>query len=144
MPQIYDMGPPALLPLRRKACWGIFPTASARFEPGYLGTKDQHATPRPPTPLRMGIVMPETCWAYHKCNKTLSSIYLVLLLHFLQRCTDRYISNFTIKIMNNYKLNWLILYTVYNKGAKIPDARSSHHLIFFKVTLNICASSVWL
>jgi len=24
MPQIYDMGPTALLPLRRKACWGIF------------------------------------------------------------------------------------------------------------------------
>jgi len=24
MPQIYDMGPPALLPLRRKACWGFF------------------------------------------------------------------------------------------------------------------------
>jgi hypothetical protein len=34
MPQIYDMVPPALLPLRRKACWGFFalknPTASAR------------------------------------------------------------------------------------------------------------------
>ena len=33
MPQIYDMGPTALLPLRRKACWGFFrpknPTASA-------------------------------------------------------------------------------------------------------------------
>jgi len=24
MPQIYDMGPTALLPLRRKACWGFF------------------------------------------------------------------------------------------------------------------------
>ena len=24
MPQIYDMGPTALLPLRRKACWGCF------------------------------------------------------------------------------------------------------------------------
>jgi hypothetical protein len=24
MPQIYDMGPPALLPLQRKACWGFF------------------------------------------------------------------------------------------------------------------------
>jgi len=23
MPQIYDMGPTALLPLRRKACWGF-------------------------------------------------------------------------------------------------------------------------
>jgi len=24
MPQIYDMGPTALLTLRRKACWGFF------------------------------------------------------------------------------------------------------------------------
>jgi len=24
MPQIYDMEPTALLPLRRKACWGFF------------------------------------------------------------------------------------------------------------------------
>ena len=52
MPQIYDMGPTALLPLRRKACWGFFrpknPTASGGFEPANLGTKGQHATPRPP------------------------------------------------------------------------------------------------
>jgi len=24
VPQIYDMGPTALLPLRRKACWGFY------------------------------------------------------------------------------------------------------------------------
>ena len=45
MPQIYDMGPTALLPLRRKAYWGFFrpknPTASAGFEPANLGTKGQ-------------------------------------------------------------------------------------------------------
>jgi len=43
MPQIYDMGPTVLLPLRRKACSGFFhpknPTASAGFEPANLGTK---------------------------------------------------------------------------------------------------------
>jgi hypothetical protein len=37
MLQIYDIGPTALLPLRRKARWGFFrhknPTASAGFEP---------------------------------------------------------------------------------------------------------------
>ena len=42
------MGPTALLPLRRKACWGLFrpknPTALAEFEPTNLGTKVQHAT----------------------------------------------------------------------------------------------------
>ena len=31
------------------------PTASSEFEPANLGTKGQHATPRPPKPL------PETC-----------------------------------------------------------------------------------
>ena len=49
------MGPTALLPLRRKACWGFFrpknPTASAGFEPANLGTKGQHATSRPPKPM---------------------------------------------------------------------------------------------
>ena len=35
MPQIYDMGPTALLPFRRKACWGIFrPEKSWRFRSG--------------------------------------------------------------------------------------------------------------
>jgi hypothetical protein len=47
MPQIYDMGQTALLPLRRKECWGFFrpkiPTASAGFEPANLGTRGQHA-----------------------------------------------------------------------------------------------------
>ena len=47
MPKIYNMGPTALLPLRRKACWGFFrpknPKASAGIEPANLGTKGQHA-----------------------------------------------------------------------------------------------------
>ena len=29
--------------------------ASARFEPTNLGTKGQHATPRPPKPLNVGL-----------------------------------------------------------------------------------------
>jgi len=52
MPQSCDMGPTALLHLRRKACWGFFcpknPTDSAGCEPANLGTKGQHATSRPP------------------------------------------------------------------------------------------------
>jgi hypothetical protein len=46
----YDMGPTALRPLRRKACWGI----SRPKNPDGLGrvrTKGQHATSRPPKPL---------------------------------------------------------------------------------------------
>ena len=51
------MGQTALLPFRRKACWGFFfalrkPTASAGFEPANLGTKGQHATSRPSKPMR--------------------------------------------------------------------------------------------
>jgi hypothetical protein len=35
MPQIYDMGPTALLPLQRKACWGFFlPWKIRRLRPG--------------------------------------------------------------------------------------------------------------
>jgi hypothetical protein len=31
MPQIYDMGPTALLPLRRKACWGFIVSLISKF-----------------------------------------------------------------------------------------------------------------
>jgi hypothetical protein len=53
----HDMGQTALLPLRRKACWGFFhpknPRASAGFEPAKSGTKGQHATSWPPKPLQL-------------------------------------------------------------------------------------------
>ena len=52
MPQIYDMAPTALLPSEGRRAEDFFtpknPTASAGFEPANLGTKGQHATPRPP------------------------------------------------------------------------------------------------
>jgi hypothetical protein len=55
------MGPTALLPLRRKACWWLFrpknPMASAGCEPANLGTKGQHATSRPPKPLKYTMLM---------------------------------------------------------------------------------------
>ena len=48
------MGQTALLPLRRKACWGFFrPEKSKGFgwvESANLGTKGQHATSIPPKP----------------------------------------------------------------------------------------------
>ena len=59
------MGPTALLPLRRKACWGFFrpknPTFSTSCEPAKLGTKGQHATSRPLKPLIDGFTRR---WAY--------------------------------------------------------------------------------
>jgi hypothetical protein len=57
------MGPTALLPLRRKECWGFFrpknQTNSAGCEPANLGTKGQHATSRPPKPLYLNIAVME-------------------------------------------------------------------------------------
>ena len=46
MPQSWDMGQIVSLPLRRKACWGLFghpknPTASAGYEPANSGTRGQ-------------------------------------------------------------------------------------------------------
>jgi hypothetical protein len=50
MTQICDMGQGALIPLRRKACWGFFrPEKSDGF--GRVRAKGQHATSRPPKPL---------------------------------------------------------------------------------------------
>jgi len=43
MPQIYYMGPTALLPLRAEDFFALKnPTASAGFEPANLGSKGQH------------------------------------------------------------------------------------------------------
>jgi hypothetical protein len=57
MPQIYDMGQTALVPLRRRLAEDFFalknPTASAGFEPANLGTKGQNATSRLPKPVCM-------------------------------------------------------------------------------------------
>jgi len=43
--------------------------------------------------LMMGIEVTETCWAYHKYNKTRINIYFVLILQLSQRCTFQYTSN---------------------------------------------------
>ena len=82
MLQIYDMGPTALLPLRRKACWGLFrpknPTASDRFEPANLGTKGKHATPKPPKPLTVGIYKYKCILMVIKLKK----LFFILILTF--------------------------------------------------------------
>ena len=91
-----DMGPTALLPLRRKACWGFFrpknPTASAGCEPANLSTKDQHVTSRPPKPLIVGISKNPTCW---KCGTEEETS-----VHVLCECEDlashRHISGFLL------------------------------------------------
>jgi hypothetical protein len=80
MPYSYDMGPTALLPLRRKACWGFFcpknPTASAGCEPANLSTKGQHATSRPPKSLTSLLTYLITPWSRVLLEK-LTSFQLV-------------------------------------------------------------------
>ena len=62
MPQIYDMGPTVYFPSKGRRAEDFYalknPTASAGFEPANLGTKGQHATPRPPKPLTDGFTSP--------------------------------------------------------------------------------------
>jgi hypothetical protein len=81
MPQIYDMGPTALHPFRRKACWGFFRPknlmASAGFEPANLGTKGQHATPRRPKPSVDIIVLTK----YTEQYMALQSLYSYTFCH---------------------------------------------------------------
>ena len=57
------------------------PTALARFEPANLGTKGQHATPRPPKP-RYTIYM--ACKIYSSRSKNLQILYNVYVCIIIQ------------------------------------------------------------
>ena len=48
------------------------PTASAGFEPANLGTKGQHATPRPPMNIKCVFI----------CSKILSETFPALIRHY--------------------------------------------------------------
>ena len=76
MSQSYDMGPTALLSLRRKACREFFcpenPTTSAGCEPANLGTKGQHATSRPPKPRLILHTYPPMKMEQTECSETLA------------------------------------------------------------------------
>ena len=123
MPQIYDMGP-TLLPLRRKACWGFLhpknPTASAGFEPANLGTKGQHATPRPPKPLRIHI---------HKTN--------------LRLCTTR-----EHNILHSTQPTAIVARTLYTKnvlfaccyGSYNPTKTIYIYIYILKTNLRLCTT----
>jgi hypothetical protein len=94
MPQIYHMGPAALLPLRRKACWGIFRPEKYGFEPANLGTRGQHASSRPPKPLR--------------CNVT-HFIYFCEMLYMFQAVTPPIIRSSKLYIEHRVLVKLLLL-----------------------------------
>ena len=85
MPQICDMGQMALLPFRRRRAEDSKP-ASAGFESANLGTKGQHATSRPPKPLRVHVSF--EVFAATKFNK-ISVPETLQKFHFLTRLSAR-------------------------------------------------------
>jgi hypothetical protein len=56
------------------------PTASAEFEPTNLGTKGQHATPRPPKPLAGRVTFPTNKAAKFQGDCTLM-LWMLFALH---------------------------------------------------------------
>ena len=127
------MKPKALLPLRRKACWGFFrpknPTASAGFEPAKFCTKGQHATPRPPKPIRVYIyaficvytnfnMLMCIHWCYYciYSNNALIMDHIMDMRNIFLSCSwilDSYISTYCMKAMEYFRfihsVQWDIL-----------------------------------
>jgi hypothetical protein len=84
MPQSCDMGPTALLPLLRKACWGFFrpKNQTAGFEPANLGIRGQHAnqkTNEAAMNMFLSLINSELRMS-HLSNLTLPNYYFVLCL----------------------------------------------------------------
>ena len=71
-----DTGQTALLPFRRKACWGFF--RSEKPELANLGTKGQYATSRSPKPLYYG----------HGIMCDLKTVKLSLIWYFCRMYND--------------------------------------------------------
>jgi hypothetical protein len=105
MPQIYDMGQTALLPLWRtegSRAEDFFalknPTASAEFEPPNLGTKGQHATTE----------VPYTHMLASQFNLTQYSPIPLLITQYIQHSKQLYMYVFCITVcFTDYQLNYL-------------------------------------
>ena len=90
MPQICDMGPTALLPLRRKACWGFFsPLKIRRLQPGLNPwtwvLKASTLTPRPPKPLCVVLLSRAAEHFLHSHTNRRNFIYLFSPNVFIRR-----------------------------------------------------------
>ena len=74
----------------------------------------------------MGIIVPETCSASHKCNKTISSIKLVLILQLSQRFTVQHTLNsehFFLRIVSLTKLENALV-SLDNKTDRSDEIRN--------------------
>jgi hypothetical protein len=78
----WGMGSTALLPLRRKACWGFF--RPEKCEPLNSGTRGQQANPRPPKPLgRCVITTADT-------GDSPTPVHLLHMNNTFSQCSDRF------------------------------------------------------
>ena len=137
MPWIYDMGPTALLPLRRKACWGFFRPE----KPANLGTKGQHATSRPPKPL-LSLLFPtrfstfslnvDSILPYTEVASYFQSETLTVHTVTSTNSTDTLVTHWTL-----VSAWWLLLTRCRNLLWSFPltaTTRLSHHGIFSHAT----------
>jgi len=132
MLQIYDMGPMALLPLQRKACWGFFHTknrmALARFEPANLGTNGQHATPRPPKPINPFFGYQELC------PVVIIHIFDIIIIYpfifFVCRCDmlDQNFAFFLSCVPLFIKLDWSVCIC----PTQLYDGRDMYRIYYIK------------
>ena len=134
------MGPTALLPLRRKACWGFFlrknPTASAGFERANLGTNGQHATPRPPKPI-LSFKYRQTGPRCH-----INTTYVVLPTEFgwwidIVRNENKFPSD-QMKLQRKY---WNYLKRMYSFGSKYYNQTRPFPIILYIQNISLVASS---
>ena len=147
MPQIYDMGPTALLPLRRKACWGFFrpknPTASAGCEPANLGTKGQHTAPRPPKLLFLLLALHLNfwwCWGSDS-NGTKNPIFSVphFMCHTILR-TSGWVARQIRGIKVLYFSRLCVFSTLFHKF--VPYFPSCDYRIFLVVVVVVVVAAV--
>ena len=101
----------------------------------------------------MGIEVPETCWAYHKCNKTFSDIQLVFLLYAYATMHGQTHIKFSraeyfVRIRCSWKLcdypplfliyvdRWSAIFSV---GCQIQNRSSGEHPVQYTFRSRICS-----
>ena len=109
MPQIYDMGPMASLPLRRKVCWGSFAQKIRQLRPGW----------KPRTWVLKASTLPLQHWSrlYNQYTNTdiISTIYTILSpYHVLSDTHSQYT---TTNIITT-------IYTILSPYLVLPDTKS--------------------
>jgi hypothetical protein len=75
--------------------------------------------------LMMGIVVPETCWAYKKYNKIISGIYLVFILQ-LFNVSASYVSEFFFFAISVTEETYVVFPPNLSRSCVIPYSCHLH------------------